>query len=74
MGPAPGTKHMDYGVKLYKYRTAGVREYWIVNPMTRIVNVYDSEHEVKTDQHTFQDEIPSCIFDGLTLRLEELLP
>ncbi len=71
---SPGTKHMDYGVKLYKYRTAGVREYWIVNPMTRIVNVYDFEHEVKTDQHTFQDEILSCIFDGLTLRLEELLP
>lgn len=71
---SPGTKHVDYGVKLYKYRTAGVREYWIVNPMTRIVNVYDFEHEMKTDQYTFQDEISSCIFEGLTLQLEELLP
>ncbi len=71
---SPGTKHMDYGVKLYKYRTAGVREYWIVNPMTRIVNVYDFEHEVKTDQYTFQDEISSCIYSELTLRLEDLLP
>ena len=71
---SPGTKHVDYGVKLYKYRTAGVREYWIVNPMTRIVNVYDFEHEVKTDQYTFQDEISSCTFEELTLRLGELLP
>lgn len=71
---SPGTKHMDYGIKLFKYRTSGVREYWIVNPMTRIVNVYDLEHDVKTDQYTFQDEIPSCLFGELIIRPEELLP
>ena len=70
---SPGTKHIDYGIKLYKYRTAGVREYWIVNPITQIVNVYDLEHEVKTDQYTFQDEIASCIFGDFMIRLGELL-
>ena len=38
---SPSTKRTDYGVKLFKYRSAGVREYWIVNPLTRTVNVYD---------------------------------
>ncbi|EOT24576.1 hypothetical protein C805_02788 [Eubacterium sp. 14-2] len=70
---SPGTKHMDYGIKLFKYRTAGVREYWIVNPMTGIVNVYDLEHDIKTDQYTFQDEIPSCLFDELIIRPKDLL-
>ncbi len=37
---SPSTQQIDYGVKLFKYRTAGVREYWIVNPLKRIVNVY----------------------------------
>ena len=38
---SPGTKRMDYGIKLFQYRTAGVREYWIVNPLNRTVNVYE---------------------------------
>ena len=28
---SPSTQSTDYGVKLFKYRTAGVREYWIIN-------------------------------------------
>ena len=33
------TKKRDYGLKLLKYRTAGVREYWVINPMTKVVMV-----------------------------------
>ena len=29
---SPGSRRMDYFTKLFKYRTAGVREYWIVDP------------------------------------------
>ena len=38
---SPGTKRMDYGIELFQYRTAVVREYWIVNPLNRTVNVYE---------------------------------
>ena len=48
---SPGTKRIDYSIKLFKYCSAGVREYWIVNPRTRIVNVYDFEKEALTDSH-----------------------
>ena len=29
---SPSDPQRDYGIKLFKYRTAGVREYWIINP------------------------------------------
>lgn len=70
---SPSTQQMDYGIKLFKYRTAGVREYWIINPMTRIVNVFDFENEKGTYQYSFDDEIPVCIYSDLTVRISELL-
>lgn len=70
---SPSTQQMDYGIKLFKYRTAGVREYWIVNPMTQVVNLYDFEHEQKTQQYRFQEDIPVCIFSGLSINLQKLL-
>lgn len=67
---SPGSEKTDYGIKLFKYRSAGVREYWVINPRTRIVNVYDFEHEDKTGQYSFDDVIPVCIYEGLEIRLE----
>ena len=37
---SPSSQRMDYMTKLFKYRTAGVREYWIINPMTETVQIY----------------------------------
>ena len=70
---SPSDPQRDYGVKLFKYRTAGVREYWIVNPSTRTVNVYDFEKEIGTNQYTFNDDIPVCIYDDLKINIESLL-
>ena len=64
---------MDYGIKLFKYRTARVREYWIINPLTRVVNVYDFENDALTDQYDFDTEIPVCIFENFKIRISELL-
>ena len=40
-----GSRRMDYFIKLFKYRTAGVREYWIVDPDRKRITVYDFESE-----------------------------
>ena len=32
---SPGSRARDHMTKLFKYRTAGVREYWIVDPENR---------------------------------------
>ncbi|NDO69430.1 Uma2 family endonuclease [Schaedlerella arabinosiphila] len=70
---SPTTQKMDYGIKLFKYRTAGVREYWIVNPMTHTVNVYDFEHEEKTGQYNFNEDISVCIYSDLVIHVAEFL-
>lgn len=70
---SPSTQRIDYGIKLFKYRTAGVREYWIVNPITQTVNVYDFENETGTGQYQFNDNISVCIFPGLSIQMKKLL-
>ena len=70
---SPSTEQMDYGIKLFKYRTAGVREYWIVNPSTRTVNVFDFENDAGTTQYSFDDKIAVCIYDDLNIRISDLL-
>jgi Uma2 family endonuclease len=71
---SPSTKKLDYGIKMLKYRNAGVSEYWIVNPEARIVNVYDFEHEDEnTDIYTFEEEFTSCIYPDLKVRLADLV-
>lgn len=70
---SPATQQIDYGLKLYKYRTAGVREYWIVNPIKSTVTVYDFEHEKETSQYLFEDTVPVCIYEDLTINIASLL-
>ncbi len=67
------TQKMDYGIKLFKYRTAGVREYWIVNPQKQIVNVYDFTNDQTTGLYSFEDDIPVGIYPGFSIRIIDLL-
>lgn len=66
---SPGSKHMDYMIKLFKYRSAGVREYWIVDPDKNIVMVYCFEKET-TENYLFGEEIPVGIYEGFMLKIE----
>ncbi len=70
---SPSTERMDYGIKLFKYRSAGVREYWIVNPRTRIVNVFDFEFEKESLQYSFDDHVPACIYKDLSICISDLV-
>ena len=65
---------MDYGIKLFKYRSASVREYWVVNPRTRTLNVYDFENEKETRQYSFDEEAPICIYNNdLAVKIADLI-
>lgn len=70
---SPSTQQMDYGIKLFKYRSAGVKEYWIVNPQTRIVNVFDFGLEKQSSQYRFEEDIPVCIYEDLSINIAKLL-
>ncbi len=52
---SPASKRMDYFIKLFQYRTAGVREYWIVDPGRELVTVYQFEAETM-EQYSFGEE------------------
>lgn len=69
----PSTQGRDYGIKLFKYRSAGVREYWIVNPVNKIVNVYDLKNDEFTEQYDFDTDIPVGIYPGFMIRIADLL-
>jgi Uma2 family endonuclease len=66
------TKRKDYGIKSFKYRSSGVREYWIINPLSRTINVFDFEHnDENSNSYTFDDEITSCIYTDFKIRLAD---
>ena len=70
---SPSTQSMDYGMKLFKYRTAGVREYWILNPAKQTVQTYFFEDEEYYKQFSFDEDIPVRIYDDLQINIAELM-
>lgn len=68
---SPGSRRMDYYTKLFKYRTAGVREYWIVDPEKNRIQVYNFESE-DTLEYTFTDSINSGIYTGFSIDFSKL--
>lgn len=68
---SPSSRRMDYFTKLFKYRTAGVREYWIVDPDKNRVLVYSFVTD-DMSEYTFADDIPSGIYPGFTINLSQL--
>ncbi len=67
------SRRMDYMIKLFKYRSSGVREYWIVDPIKERVTVYSFEHET-VEEYPFSDEIPVGIYEQFSIRIEIRLP
>ena len=51
-------------LKLYKYRNAGVRESWIVDPEKKKAAVYDFENGELPVSYTFDDMVPLRISEG----------
>lgn len=58
------TRKKDMFVKLEKYATAGVREYWMVDLEKKKILVYDFAHEDYPVIYGFDSEIPVGIFEG----------
>lgn len=61
------SRSMDYFTKLFKYRTAGVREYWIVDSLKQRVTVYFFEKE-SVEEYSFGTDIPVGIYEGFSIK------
>jgi Uma2 family endonuclease len=68
---SPSSIRMDYFTKLFQYRTAGVREYWIVNPLKNRILVYNFESE-DTGDYTFSDVIQVGIYKDLKIDFSKI--
>lgn len=69
---SPGSQRMDYMIKLFKYRTAGVREYWIVDQMKNRITVYNFEKD-DMKEYTFTDSVKAGIYADLEIDFSNIL-
>lgn len=65
---SPSSKPRDYMTKLFQYRTAGVREYWIVDPDKRTTMVYGFEKDT-VEQYSFDEDVPVGIYEGFAIKI-----
>lgn len=66
---SPSSKTRDYMTKLFKYRTAGVREYWIVDPDKQMIMVYNFEKDT-VEQYNRGEAVPVGIYEGFTITVD----
>jgi Uma2 family endonuclease len=54
--------------------STGVREYWIVNPFSKEVTVYQFENSdlAKSTVYKKNEYVPSCVFEGLKVSLKSI--
>ena len=71
---SPSTRSKDYHVKLEKYMSYGVKEYWIVDMQKRLVVTYQGDMPTISAIYRFEDEVPVAIYDGkLKIKIDDLL-
>ena len=68
---SPSSKQMDYLTKLFKYRTAGVREYWIIDALKNRIIAYNFETSIMED-YTFSDCIKVGIYEDFFINFAEI--
>ena len=61
---SPSTKNRDVMVKMPKYLRSGVREYWAVDSVNKIIYVYMPDAKVLPQTYTFSDHVPVGIWGG----------
>ena len=75
---SPSTSKKDKVLKFDKYREAGVREYWIVDPEDKTIHVYilrDGEYIVKAygiTEEVTTTEIPVHVLEGCLINIRDV--
>ncbi len=72
---SPSTLKYDWNYKFNLYEASGVKEYWIVDPKTKIINIFLLQANGKYDLGTVYEcssKVPVHIFKGVEIDLKEL--
>ena len=73
---SPSTRRKDRRRKFRLYEQAGVREYWIVDPETRTVSVFQLEdgRYAAPDIYAGNGSVPVGVLDGFSVDLSTVFP
>lgn len=69
---SPSNSANDYIRKLYYYKNAGVREYWIVDPKKKIITMNYFEGNIISVQYPFESIIKVNMYDDLFINFSEI--
>ena len=72
---SPGTSMKDRVIKFYTYERFGVKEYWLVSPDDKTVEVFILGENGKYGRPEFYTEkktLPSFTLQGLSINLAEI--
>ncbi|MBV9231890.1 MAG: Uma2 family endonuclease, partial [Chloroflexi bacterium] len=73
---SPSTARIDLSEKLSAYASAGVPEYWVVNPDSRTVEVFVLKHGIYNSLGIYYGPavLPSRIIPNLNVKVEQFFP
>jgi len=66
-----GSRRMDYGIKLFKYRSSNVREYWLIDPDKDRIMVWNFENN-DTFEYSLTDCVPVGIYDDFQIDFSKI--
>lgn len=68
---SPSTARNDRVTKFNQYEKAGVKEYWIVDPLNEYIEVYERQESrfQLARLYTKEDTLQTSLFDGLKINL-----
>jgi Uma2 family endonuclease len=69
---SPSNPSDDYIRKLYYYKNAGVREYWIVDPRRKTVTINYFDGDMLAIQYSFDTTIKVNIYEDLYVNFSEI--
>ncbi|MEZ4987611.1 MAG: Uma2 family endonuclease [Saprospiraceae bacterium] len=73
---SPGNSRREMKTKFELYETAGVKEYWLVEPLRECVTCYHLDatgQYVGSRPYFAEDDIPSRVLDGFVLKGRDIL-
>ena len=74
---SPSTAKRDWNEKFFLYEAHGVKEYWIVHPKEKAVNVFLLQDDGKYDAGALYERkgvIPVHIFNGYPIDIDDIFP
>ena len=68
---SPSSRYIDTFTKLYKYELFGVKEYWIANPESEVITIYNFENKTN-NEYSKSNKLVSDIFNELEINLSDI--